>query len=135
MIFGTFDIIHMGHIHMFKEALEHGDHLVAIIARDCNVERVKGVGLLHSEEERLEFLKHIDIINTVCLGNKENPYSIIEEHKPDVIALGYDQKEYVDKLSDFLTTKNIEAKIVRLKPYLENKYKSGKIRKYIERIV
>ncbi|PLX28514.1 FAD synthase [Candidatus Parcubacteria bacterium] len=135
MVFGTFDIVHMGHIHMFKQAREYGDHLIVVVGRDCNVERIKGIGSLHSEEERLKFLKHIDVIDLVCLGDKENPYKIIEKHRPDIIALGYDQKEYVDKLSDFLTQVNLESEIVRLTPYQEHKFKSGKIRKYIERIV
>ena len=116
MVFGTFDILHMGHIHMFKQAREYGDNLIVVVARDCNVERVKGIGPMHSEEERLEFLKHINIIDSVFLGDKANPYKVIEEHQPGIIALGYDQREYVDNLTDFLTEKNIEAQIVRLSP-------------------
>lgn len=135
MVFGTFDIVHMGHIHMFKQAREYGDSLVVAVARDVNAERVKGVGPLHTEQERLEFLTNIKIIDKVRLGFINEPYRVIKEENPDVIALGYDQKEYVDKLADFLMKYKINAEIVRLSPYRENRFKSNKIKKYIERVV
>ena len=135
MIFGTFDIIHGGHIHMFKEAREYGDHVIAVVARDINVERIKEYGALHSESERLDFLNHIDLINEVILGDKRDDYKKIKEKKPDIIALGYDQKVYVDKLTDAITEFGLEIKIVKLSPYRENELKTNKIRKYIERLV
>ena len=42
MVFGTFDIIHPGHIHLLKEAKEYGDFLIAVIGRDATV--CKGAG-------------------------------------------------------------------------------------------
>lgn len=135
MIFGTFDIIHGGHIHMFKEAQEYGDFLIAVVARDVNVERIKKNGALHNETERLEFLKHVDLIDEVVLGDKTDIYKVIFEKKPDVIALGYDQKLYVDQLEEAITKCGLQTKIVRLAPYQENKFKTNKIRKYIERLV
>lgn len=135
MIFGTFDIIHGGHIHMFKEAKEYGDYVIAVVARDINVERIKQYGALHSEKERLDFLKHIDLIDEVILGDKTDVYKVIKEKKPDIIALGYDQKVYVDKLEDAITSFGLNTKIVKLTPYRANELKSNKIRKYIERLV
>ena len=135
MIFGTFDIIHGGHIHMFKEAQEYGDKVIAVVARDINVERIKEFGALHDEEERLDFLNHIDLINEVILGDKTDVYKAIKNNKPDIIALGYDQKVYVDELADAITNAGLECQIVRLTAHKENKLKSNKIRKYIERLV
>ena len=135
MIFGTFDIIHGGHIHMFKQAREYGDKLIAVVARDVNVERIKEKGSLHNEKERLDFLGHIDLIDEVILGDKTDVYKVIKEHKPDVIALGYDQKIYVEKLEDAITRYGLNSRIVKLSPYKENQYKTSKIRKYIERLV
>ena len=74
MVFGTFDIVHMGHIHMFTQAREYGDRLIAVVARDKNVEKIKGIGPMHADTERLEFLRHIDLIDEVMLGNPSDPY-------------------------------------------------------------
>ena len=135
MIFGTFDIIHGGHIHMFKEAKEYGDKVIAVVARDVNVERIKEYGSLHDEKERVDFLQHIDLIDEVLLGDKTDVYKVIKDKKPDIIALGYDQKVYVDDLANAITDAGLECQIVRLTAHKENKLKSNKIRKYIERLV
>lgn len=135
MLFGTFDIVHMGHIHMFEQAREYGDRLIAIVARDKNVEKIKGIGALHKDKERKEFLTHIDLIDEVILGNPDDPYQVIVDHRPDVIALGYDQKVFVDGLEEAITSARLESQIVRLSPYKAHKLKSTKIKKYIERVV
>src|SRR3989339_651779 len=123
MVFGTFDIIHGGHIHMFLQARGYGDKLIVSVARDINVERIKGLGALHTEKERLEMLKHIDLIDEVVLGDKKDPYKNILKIKPDVIALGYDQKAYLDKLSDAIEATGLNCRIVRLSPYQEKRLK------------
>jgi len=135
MVFGTFDIIHGGHLHMFKQACEYGDKLIVAVARDCNVKKNKGIKPLHDEKERKSILKHIDLIDKVVLGYKTEPYRIIKDYKPDVIALGYDQKEYVDNLTEAIDKFEFKTKIVRLRPYKKDKFKTSKIKKYIERLV
>ncbi len=135
MVFGTFDIIHGGHIHMFKQAREYGEKLIVVVARDVNVEKIKGIGSLHTEEERQEFLKHIDLIDQVILGDDTDPYKCIKEICPDIIALGYDQKAYVDNLEEELMKCNFDCRVVKLSPYQEKRLKGSKIRKYIERLV
>jgi len=42
---------------------------------------------------------------------------------------------YVDELAEAITKFGLKTRIVKLKPYHENQYKSSKIKKYIERIV
>lgn len=135
MIFGTFDIIHGGHIHMFKQAREYGDYLIAVVARDVNVEKVKGIGPMHDEKERLDFVSHIDLIDKACLGDKTDVYMVIKKEKPDVIALGYDQKVYVDKLADAITHAGLNTTIARLSEYQPKRLKTHKIKKYIERML
>lgn len=132
MLFGTFDILHIGHVNLFKQARKYGDKLIVVVARDINVKKNKKLKTLFTEKERVEVLKNIKLIDQVVLGNKSNPYQIIKKINPDIIALGYDQREYIDKLENFLQKNNLEIKIIRLKPYKKHKYKSHKIRKEIE---
>jgi cytidyltransferase-like protein len=135
MVFGTFDVVHCGHLHMFMQAKEYGDYLIVVLARSQNVEIIKGLGPMHSEEERKFFLENIRIIDKVVMGEKHNVYKAIKVNRPAVIALGYDQKIYVDKLADKIGEFGLDSQIVRLSPYREDKFKSTKIKKYIERMV
>lgn len=132
MLFGTFDILHIGHINLFQQARKYGDKLIVVVARDTNVIKNKKIKPLFTEKERAVVLKNIKLIDQVLLGSKINPYTIIKKVYPDIIALGYDQKDYVTGLKDFLQENNLSAQIIRLKPYKKEKYKSHKIRKYIE---
>ncbi|MFA5210959.1 MAG: adenylyltransferase/cytidyltransferase family protein [Patescibacteria group bacterium] len=135
MVFGVFDIVHMGHIHMFKKAKEYGDYLIVSVARDQNVEKIKGIGSFHSENERKEFLENFRDIDEVLLGDLSDPYKNIDLVKPDIIALGYDQKFFVDELEKKISEFGLKTQIVRIPPYNDNKYKSSKIKKYIEKII
>ena len=135
MIFGTFDILHCGHLHMFKQAKEYGDYLIAIVGRDSNVEEIKGIGPMHNEKERLELISQIKLIDKARLGDKKDVYKVIEEEKPDAVALGYDQRAYVDNLADAITKAGLETQIVRLTEYQEKRLKSSKIKKYIEKMI
>ena len=135
MVFGTFDIVHAGHLHMFREAKEYGDRLIAVVARDINVEKVKNLGPLHNENERLYFLQNIKLVDEVVLGDEKDVYKVIKEIKPDVIALGYDQKVYVDRLEEEIMNVGLNTQIVRLNDYQPNKFKTHKVRKYIERLI
>jgi FAD synthetase len=135
MVFGTFDIVHFGHLHMLKKAKEYGDTLMVVVSRDKNVELVKGMGPMHSQEERLEFISHIDLVDNAILGHETDVYQVIRDEKPDVIALGYDQKAYIDKLASEISKAGLQIEIVRLSEYQPDRLKSSKIKKYIERIV
>lgn len=135
MLFGTFDIVHIGHIHLFKEAKKYGDYLVVVVACNKNAEKVKGFAPFHTEQERLMYLSNIKIIDDVRLGYADDVYQIIQEVKPGVIAIGYDQKVYVDKLEDAITDAGMSIEIVRLAPYQSERYKSSHLRNYIELVV
>lgn len=120
---------------MFKQAREYGDELIAVVGRDSNVEKIKGIGPMHSENERLDLLSQIKLIDKARLGDKNDVYKVIGEEKPDIVALGYDQRAYVDDLADAITKAGLETQIVRLTEYQENRFKSSKIKKYIERLI
>jgi FAD synthetase len=124
MVFGTFDIIHPGHLFLLKEAKKMGDQLIVVIARDQTVNEIKKIKSKNKEKDRLKNINDLKIADKVILGNEGDKYQVIRDEKPDVIALGYDQSAFTQGL-----TKNFsEIKIVRLKPYKEDIYKSSKFR-------
>ena len=126
--FGTFDILHEGHIDFLKQAKAHGDFLAVVVGRDSTVEKVKGKKPQHNEQQRMLAVYNVPEVDLALLGDKEDPYKVIEEQKPDVICIGYDQDSYTENLEKELEKRGIKAEIVRLKPHMPEKFKSSKIR-------
>lgn len=122
--FGTFDIVHPGHVHMLTEAKQYGDYLVVVVARDQTVCEVKGRLPRNDETVRLKNIMDLDIADKVLLGCLDDHYKIIREVDPDIVALGYDQLAFVDNLSQAIRS---DAKIVRLVPYQPEVFKSSKL--------
>ena len=127
MVFGTFDGLHKGHLNFFQQAKKYGDELIIIVARDENVKKVKGRLPKLGEGERLREVKEAisdqRSSDKAILGGRKDPYQVIRKYKPDVICLGYDQNSF----SEGLKSKFPKVKIVRLKPYRADVYKSSKI--------
>jgi FAD synthetase len=128
LCFGTFDVLHPGHLQFFKDAKKYGDHLTVVVSRDVTVKIIKKSKPKYEEKDRLEHVKRIDIVDTAILGNKTNKFQIIKDIQPDIICLGYDQTSFTDHLKQELDKLNITADIVRMKPYKEHKYKSSKLK-------
>lgn len=128
MAFGTFDVLHPGHIDFFVQAKELGDWLVVVVARDSNVIKIKNRPPRHTEDERLRDVQRIALVDEAVLGSETDPYAVIETYRPATIALGYDQShDFVDHLQEELARRNLAPRIVRLAAYHPDKYKSSKI--------
>ena len=97
MAFGTFDLLHPGHINFLQQAKKHGN-LVVVIARDRTVKQVKGKLPKYNEKQRRRAVKSSDIADKVVLGSLTDKYAAIKKYRPDLIALGYDQKHFVNEL-------------------------------------
>jgi cytidyltransferase-like protein len=128
MVFGTFDILHKGHLNFFRQAKKHGDYLIAVVARDKNVRKIKKKKPRNNEFVRLLNVALVKTVNIAALGSLKDPYKIIEEKKPNIICLGYDQNSYSDKLEEKLKKRKLKTKVIRLKPYKAYKYKSSKLK-------
>ena len=127
MVFGTFDIFHPGHKNFLKQAKIYGDYLIAVIARDKTVLKVKNNLPRNNERSRLNAIKKFSFVDEVILGNLGDKYKIIKENKPDVICLGYDQKFFIDKLKEKLKEFKLNnTVIIKMKPYHPEIYKSSK---------
>ena len=122
MIFGTFDMIHPGHLNMIEQAKKYGDYLIVVIARDSTVNMVKGHLPRNSEYVRLESMLSASLANKVILGNIGDKFKVIQDEQPDVIALGYDQKIIVEDLEKRVGK---DVQIVRLEPFMPEIYKTS----------
>lgn len=131
MAFGTFDLLHPGHVYFLKQAKKHDKNLIVVIARDLTVKKVKGKLPIHNERQRQKAVRDLNLANKVILGSLADRYAAIKRYRPDVICLGYDQKFFIDKLQEKLLQFKLKTKIIRLKPYKPNIYKTSILkRKY-----
>ena len=129
LVFGTFDIFHEGHRDFLKQARKHGDFLCVVVARNATVLRVKGKLPRYSEIERVAAIKKSGLADEVILGSLDDRYGVIRKYKPDMICLGYDQKQSIAELRQKLSESSLgNTKIVRLKAFEAEKYKSSILR-------
>ncbi len=129
MVFGTFDIFHLGHINFLQQARQCGDYLIVVIARDTTVKDVKGAWPQNNERKRAQKVEQSCLADRVVLGNLDDKYKIIVDFKPDIICLGYDQKKFTKNLKKRLKIMGLNnIKIIKLNPYKPEIYKSSKIK-------
>ena len=130
MVFGTFDGLHQGHLNFFKQAKNFikNSFLIVSIARDKNVYKIKGSKPELNEKQRLNLIKKCLLVDRVVLSGLNNHIPHIVKERPDIIALGYDQRNYIQNLKKDLQNKGLNVKIVRLKPYKKNIYKNNLLR-------
>lgn len=136
VVAGTFDGVHAGHLHLFSYARAHGRalekklkrkgvRLHVIVARDANVRKVKGRSPLHNERERMHLVRSLSQVDGVRLGHPTDFIASLEQLKPDVIVLGYDQMPGIEKV---LKARGYD-RIARATPYAPGRLKSTFLKK------
>lgn len=135
LTFGTFDLLHEGHISYLNQAKSLGSELYVLVACDQAVNWAKGHLPIEDEAIRLKSVQKLPIVHKAWLGEpvkaKEDYLRPIIEIKPDIIALGYDQAlEYGEWLGLELGKINPKPKIVRLHAHKPEIYKTSKLKKY-----
>jgi FAD synthetase len=127
LVFGTFDLLHEGHKHFFKQAKKHGDELCVVIARDTSVQKIKGFKPHQTETERQNNVQELKTVTKAVLGNEDDYYKIIEQLQPDIICLGYDQHPM--NVEQELKKRNLNPKILTLESHEPHIYKSSLMKK------
>ena len=99
--YGTFDLLHYGHINLLKRAKELGDYLVVVVSTDEFNWNEKQKKCYFSYEERkamVEAIRYVDlVIPETCWDQKRRD---VEEYKIDTFVKGDDWKGKFDFLSD-----------------------------------
>jgi FAD synthetase len=131
---GVYDILHPGHAFVLERAKDFGDLLVVIIARDSTVENRKRIPIV-PEIQRLEMVSQLKPVDIAVLGKEGSFLDIIEEIRPDVIALGPDQHHSAEEIKENLKKRGIEVEVERIEEYKECPLHSTKdiLQKIIDR--
>jgi FAD synthetase len=112
---GTFDLLHPGHVLYLERSKALGDELVVIVARDVNV-RHKPKPIL-PEEQRRRMIEALRTVDRAVLGEEQDIFKTIEQLKPDIITLGFDQHFDADRLEEELQRRGLRPRIVRIEAH------------------
>ncbi|MHA1302630.1 MAG: adenylyltransferase/cytidyltransferase family protein [Candidatus Heimdallarchaeaceae archaeon] len=119
---GVFDLLHIGHIFTLKQAKLLGDVLVVVVTTDKNVKKMKNRHPTNSQQDRAQLIAHIKDVDVAVIGHEEDFMETVKQIRPDIIALGYDQKFDEKELKERLSKNNFKhIKIVRLNQYVPGK--------------
>ncbi|MBU0667693.1 adenylyltransferase/cytidyltransferase family protein [Patescibacteria group bacterium] len=131
--FGTFDYLHAGHEQYLKKAKALGDELIVVIARDKTVKQIKGQPVAHHERKRAKAVRNLNIADSVILGYHKDKHKVLRKYRPNIIALGYDQFVFTQKLRKTLIDLKLDAKIIRIEAHFPQVYKSSILRNLAEK--
>ena len=112
---GTFDLLHPGHVLYLERSKILGDELVVIVARDLNV-RHKPKPVV-PEEQRQRMVQSLKAVDRAILGEESDIFRTIEQLKPDIITLGFDQHFDIANLETELSRRGLHPRIVRIEAH------------------
>jgi cytidyltransferase-like protein len=125
---GVYDVLHLGHLAVLAEAKTYGDVLVVVVATDVTVETLKGRRPVFPEEDRRALVESLKPVDAAILGYEDvgmGYEQVIDEVKPDIIALGYDQDSVLRTITELVQKKKLNVRIVRLSKFDKEKYLSS----------
>lgn len=122
---GCFDVLHRGHIELFKYAKSLDSFVVVGIDSDARVKDLKGPSRpINNQDDRKFFLESIKHIDKVVIFNSEDELrTVINLHKPDIMIVGSDYKNkkvigseyskelvFFNRIGEYSTTNILEKK-------------------------
>lgn len=122
---GCFDILHRGHIELFKYAKELGGFVIVGIDSDTRVKELKGDSRpINNHDDRKFFLESIEYIDKVVVfGSEQELKDYVSLFKPRYMIVGSDYKDknvigsqyakeliFFDRVGDYSTTNILERK-------------------------
>ena len=90
LTYGTFDLLHYGHIRLLKRAKALGDYLIVALSTD-EFNAIKGKKAYHNYETRkkmLEAIRYVDLV--IPEENWEQKISDVKKYYVDIVVMGSD---------------------------------------------
>ena len=99
--YGTYDLLHVGHINLLRRARELGDYLIVVLSTD-EFNSVKHKTAYHPYEARKTILESIRYVDEVLPEyNWEQKIKDVVDNQVDVFVMGDDWKGQFDFLKDY----------------------------------
>ncbi|HFJ9359314.1 glycerol-3-phosphate cytidylyltransferase [Bacillus cereus] len=99
--YGTFDLLHWGHINLLKRAKDLGDYLIVAVSSD-EFNKLKGKKSYHSFENRkmiLEAIRYVDEV--IPEHNWQQKVEDVMKHNIDIFVMGDDWEGKFDELGAY----------------------------------
>lgn len=135
---GTFDLLHLGHVRFLEEAKKAGGknvELVVIVARDNTVKVMKGKKPVMPEDQRRALVESLKVVDAAILGLDDFSIGkVIEQVKPDVIAVGHDQDGIEREVQTAMKRDKFSVEVVKIGRFGAKELNSSSkiVRKIIE---
>lgn len=123
--YGTFDVLHYGHVNFLKRARELGDYLIVACSSD-EFNEIKNKKSYYTYDQRkmiLEAVRYVDLVIPECTWEQKR--EDIVKYQADIFVMGDDWEGKFDSLSDlcevvyFKRTPDISSS--KIKSYLKQK--------------
>ncbi|MBO4496862.1 MAG: glycerol-3-phosphate cytidylyltransferase [Lachnospiraceae bacterium] len=99
--YGTYDLLHVGHINLLRRARELGDYLVVVVSSD-EFNAIKGKKAYYSFEDRKKILEAIKYVDEVLPEYTwEQKIDDVVNNNIDVFVMGDDWAGKFDFLKDY----------------------------------
>ena len=100
--YGTFDLLHAGHINLLRRAKELGDYLIVVVSTDefnWNEKRKKCYFRSEERKKLVEAVRYVDLV--IPEENWDRKISDVKEYHVDTFVMGDDWKGKFDFLKDY----------------------------------
>lgn len=100
LTYGTYDLLHYGHIELLRRAKEMGDYLIVGLSTD-EFNDLKGKKSYYSYTERkymLESIRYVDLV--IPENNWEQKPKDVERFEVDIFVMGHDWESKFDYLKE-----------------------------------
>lgn len=98
--FGTFDVFHVGHLHILQRAKRLGDWLAVGVSSDALNFHKKGRYPVYDESDRMSIIAGIKYVDEVFLEvSLELKADYIKKYNADMLVMGDDWKGKFDNFS------------------------------------
>lgn len=92
LTYGTYDLLHYGHIRLLKRAKALGDYLIVAISTD-EFNALKGKKAYHNYETRKEMLEAVRYVDLVIPEETwEQKIDDVKKYEVDIVVMGGDWK-------------------------------------------
>jgi glycerol-3-phosphate cytidylyltransferase len=99
--FGTFDVLHVGHIRVLNRAAALGDRLVVGVSSDRLNFAKKGRNPVFDQNERLEIVANVKAVDEVFVEESlELKRDYVLQYKAEILVMGDDWAGKFDHLND-----------------------------------
>jgi glycerol-3-phosphate cytidylyltransferase len=100
--YGTYDMLHYGHLNLLQRARALGDYLIVVLSTDefnWNMKQKKCYFTYEQRKKMLEALRCVDLV--IPENNWEQKVTDVQLYQADIFVMGHDWEGKFDFLKDY----------------------------------